>query len=53
MLAAPRIDMPGAVPRRGPSDWGLWRGTGPPDLKAPGNFRECVAPGGNPGMAEP
>ncbi|MCL4207201.1 MAG: hypothetical protein KJ000_32365 [Pirellulaceae bacterium] len=53
MLAAPRIDMPGAVPLRGPSDWGQWRGTGPPAMNAPGNFWESVLPDGNGGMAEP
>lgn len=29
MLALPRMDMPGAVPRPGPDDWGRFRGTVP------------------------
>jgi hypothetical protein len=53
MLARPRMDMPGAVVRPGPSDWGLWRGTGPPELKATGNFWENVAPGGKTEMEAP
>jgi len=42
MLANPRMDMDGATPRPGPSDWGKWRGTGDPDEKAPGNFWESI-----------
>ncbi|MHC5058072.1 MAG: HzsA-related protein [Planctomycetota bacterium] len=42
MLAKPRMDMPGAAPKRGPSDWGSWRGTGDPEERAPGNFWDNV-----------
>ena len=34
----PRMDMPGAVPVAGPSDWGRWPGTGSPDDVAGGAF---------------
>ncbi len=38
MLARPRMDMPGAEPKPGPSDWGKWRGTGDPSERTPGKF---------------
>jgi len=42
MLAQPRIDMPGAAPKPGPADWGLWPGTADPGVKAPGNYWESL-----------
>ena len=44
MFANPRMDMEGAVPKSGPSDWGKWPGTGDPDEKAPGKFWDMANP---------
>jgi len=38
LLSRPRMDMPGAVPVAGPSDWGRWPGTGSPDDLTGGAF---------------
>jgi hypothetical protein len=43
MISKPRMDMPGAVPKRSPGDWGSYRGTGDPADKAPGNFWDTIS----------